>query len=125
MTFHLVHADDHALLASDTAVIKRAQRVDFTDAVALLQASAAIRDRASAEAESARAAAVQAIHCGRSAGRGNHARRSRAPQDAGPVLGLAQHQHRHVAGALERAQLAAQAEPVMVRQVEADEHDRL
>ncbi|MFA6118024.1 MAG: FliH/SctL family protein [Sphingomonas sp.] len=56
MTFHLIHADDRALLASGTAVIKRAQRVDFTDAVALLQASAAIRDRASSDAENARAA---------------------------------------------------------------------
>jgi flagellar biosynthesis/type III secretory pathway protein FliH len=56
MSFHLVHSDDRTLLASGTAVIKRAQRVDFADSVALLQASAAIRDRASADAESARAA---------------------------------------------------------------------
>ena len=33
-------------------------------------------------------------------------------QDAGAILRLAQHQHRDVAGALQRAQLAAQAQPV-------------
>jgi flagellar biosynthesis/type III secretory pathway protein FliH len=54
MTFHLVHADGAALLASDTAVIKRDQRVDFADAAALLQAASAIRDQASAVAEAAR-----------------------------------------------------------------------
>lgn len=56
MTFHLVHADANGLLASDRAVIKRAERIDFTDAAALLEAASAIRDRASAEAEQARAA---------------------------------------------------------------------
>ncbi|MGK6354120.1 FliH/SctL family protein [Sphingomonas sp. DT-207] len=54
MTFHLVHADGATLLASDTAVIKRDQRVDFVDAAALLQAASAIRDQASAAAEAAR-----------------------------------------------------------------------
>jgi flagellar biosynthesis/type III secretory pathway protein FliH len=54
MTFHLVHADGAALLASDTAVIKRDQRVDFADAAALLQTASAIRDQASAAAEVAR-----------------------------------------------------------------------
>ncbi|MGK6318103.1 FliH/SctL family protein [Sphingomonas sp. DT-204] len=55
MSFHLVHSDDRALLGSSRAVIKRAERIDFTDAVALLQAASAIRDQAAADAEHARA----------------------------------------------------------------------
>ena len=54
MTFHLVHADKNALLASDRAVIKRTERRDFTDAAALLAAAAAIRDQALADADAAR-----------------------------------------------------------------------
>jgi flagellar biosynthesis/type III secretory pathway protein FliH len=59
MTFHLVNADGGTLLASDTAVIKRAERSDFIDAVALLQAAAAIRDAAEVRAEAARQAAYE------------------------------------------------------------------
>ncbi len=54
MSFHLVHADAATLLGSDRAVIKRAERVDFADAVDLLRAAAAIREQALAEAEAAR-----------------------------------------------------------------------
>lgn len=56
MTYHLVHSDRATLLASDTPVIKRAERADFADAVSLLQVAGAIRDTALAEAERARAA---------------------------------------------------------------------
>ncbi|MET3725825.1 FliH/SctL family protein [Sphingomonas trueperi] len=38
MTYHLVHADDAALLFSERAVIKRDERQSFADAVALLGA---------------------------------------------------------------------------------------
>ncbi|KTF67776.1 MULTISPECIES: FliH/SctL family protein [unclassified Sphingomonas] len=38
MTYHLVHADDAALLFSERAVIKRDERQSFSDAVALLGA---------------------------------------------------------------------------------------
>ena len=54
MSFHLVHADAATLLGSDRAVIKRAERVDFADAVDVLRAAAAIREQALAEAEAAR-----------------------------------------------------------------------
>lgn len=54
MSFHLVHADAATLLASDRPVVKRAERVDFTDAVDLLRAAAAIREQALAETEAAR-----------------------------------------------------------------------
>lgn len=57
MTFHLIHSDGATLLGSDTAVIKREQRTDFVDAAALLQAAAAIRAKASEDAEAARAEA--------------------------------------------------------------------
>jgi flagellar biosynthesis/type III secretory pathway protein FliH len=57
MTFHLAHADDHALLTSDRAVIKRRDRVPFGDAIALLRETTALRDRARAEADTARNAA--------------------------------------------------------------------
>ncbi len=56
MTYHLVHSDRNTLLASDRAVIKRAERVDFADAVALLHAAAAIREQAQADASAARLA---------------------------------------------------------------------
>lgn len=55
MTFHLVHSDTNVLLTSDRAVIKRDERVAFTDAVALLHAATAIRTRTAAEADAARA----------------------------------------------------------------------
>jgi flagellar biosynthesis/type III secretory pathway protein FliH len=56
MTYHLVHSDRNTLLASDRTVIKRAERVDFADAVALLHAAAAIREQAQADASAARLA---------------------------------------------------------------------
>jgi flagellar biosynthesis/type III secretory pathway protein FliH len=56
MTYHLVHSDRNSLLGSDRAVIKRAERIDFTDAVALLHAAAAIREKALREVEAARLA---------------------------------------------------------------------
>lgn len=54
MSFHLVHADMALLVASDRPVIKRAERIDFTDAMDLLRAAAAIRDQAQDAAETAR-----------------------------------------------------------------------
>lgn len=56
MSFHLVHADRTLFVASDRAVIKRAERIDFADAMDLLQAAKAIRERAQGEAETAREA---------------------------------------------------------------------
>lgn len=56
MTFHLVHSDDGALLASDRAVIKASEMAAFQEAVTLLQAAAAIRDRATAASEDSRRA---------------------------------------------------------------------
>ncbi len=54
MSFHLAHADDHALLTSDRAVIKRRDRATFTDVLSLLRETTALRDRARDDAESAR-----------------------------------------------------------------------
>jgi flagellar biosynthesis/type III secretory pathway protein FliH len=54
MIFHLAHADDHALLTSDRAVIKRRDRVPFNDALTLLRETTAIRDQARDEADRAR-----------------------------------------------------------------------
>jgi flagellar biosynthesis/type III secretory pathway protein FliH len=56
MTYHLVHADQNTLLASDRAVIKHAERIDFADAVALLHAAAAIREKTQADAKAVRSA---------------------------------------------------------------------
>ncbi|MBB5710900.1 FliH/SctL family protein [Sphingomonas xinjiangensis] len=57
MTYHLVHADDATLLASDRAVIKRSERATFTDAVSLLREAGVIRMRTQADADAARDAA--------------------------------------------------------------------
>lgn len=57
MSFHLVLADDNALLTSDRPVIKRSDRVNFSDALALLHETTALRDRARDEADNARNAA--------------------------------------------------------------------
>ncbi len=57
MTYHLVHADDAALLFSERAVIKRDERQSFTDAVALLGAVRAAQASAVQAAEAAREAA--------------------------------------------------------------------
>jgi flagellar biosynthesis/type III secretory pathway protein FliH len=54
MTLHLAHADDHALLTSDRAVVKRRDRVPFNDALTLLREITALRDQARAEADTAR-----------------------------------------------------------------------
>lgn len=57
MTYHLVHADDAALLFSDRAVIKRDERRAFSDAVGLLGAVREAQTRAVAATEAAREAA--------------------------------------------------------------------
>ncbi|WP_066722178.1 FliH/SctL family protein [Sphingomonas pituitosa] len=57
MTYHLVHADDAALLFSERAVIKRDERQSFSDAVALLGAVRAAQAQAARAAEAAREAA--------------------------------------------------------------------
>lgn len=57
MSFHLAYASNCALLSSDRAVIKRRDRVTFSDALALLQETASLRDQARGEAASARDAA--------------------------------------------------------------------
>lgn len=54
MSYHLVHADDAALLFSERAVIKRSERQPFSDAVTLL---GAVRE--------AQARAVQAVDAAR------------------------------------------------------------
>ncbi len=57
MTYHLVHADDAALLFSDRAVIKRDECRAFSDAVGLLGAVREAQARAVAATEAAREAA--------------------------------------------------------------------
>lgn len=54
MTYHLVHADDAALLFSERAVIKRDERQSFADAVALLGAVREAQARAVQTADAAR-----------------------------------------------------------------------
>lgn len=54
MTYHLVHADDAALLFSERAVIKRDERQTFSDAVALLGAVREAQARAVQAADAAR-----------------------------------------------------------------------
>ncbi|WP_313537616.1 FliH/SctL family protein [Sphingomonas sp.] len=54
MTYHLVHADDAALLFSERAVIKRDERQSFSDAVALLGAVGEAKERALQAADVAR-----------------------------------------------------------------------
>jgi flagellar biosynthesis/type III secretory pathway protein FliH len=51
---YLAHSDGHSLLGSDSPIIKRSQRADFTDAASLLQAASAIRDRAETDTAAAR-----------------------------------------------------------------------
>ena len=60
MTYHLVHADDAALLFSERAVIKRDERQSFSDAVALLGAVREAQARAVQAANDAREAAYGA-----------------------------------------------------------------
>jgi len=60
MTYHLVHADDAALLFSERAVIKRDERQSFVDAVALLGAVREAQARAVQAANDAREAAYGA-----------------------------------------------------------------
>jgi flagellar biosynthesis/type III secretory pathway protein FliH len=57
MTYHLVHADDAALLFSERAVIKREERRSFVDAVALLGAVREAQARAVQAANDSREAA--------------------------------------------------------------------
>ncbi|MET3712692.1 flagellar biosynthesis/type III secretory pathway protein FliH [Sphingomonas trueperi] len=54
MTYHLVHADDAALLFSERAVIKREEHQSFADAVALLGAVREAQARAVQAADAAR-----------------------------------------------------------------------
>ncbi|MGN7997520.1 FliH/SctL family protein [Sphingomonas sp. 22176] len=54
MTYHLVHADDAALLFSERGVIKRDERQSFSDAVALLDAVREAQARAVKAADAAR-----------------------------------------------------------------------
>ena len=60
MTYHLVHADDAALLFSERAVIKRDERQSFADAVAVLGAVREAQARAVQAANDARDAAYSA-----------------------------------------------------------------
>jgi flagellar biosynthesis/type III secretory pathway protein FliH len=60
MTYHLVHADDAALLFSERAVIKRDERQSFSDAVALLGAVREAQARAAQAANASREAAYSA-----------------------------------------------------------------
>lgn len=60
MTYHLVHADDAALLFSERAVIKRDERQSFADAVALLGAVREAQARAVQAADAARHEAYSA-----------------------------------------------------------------
>ncbi|WP_084581888.1 FliH/SctL family protein [Sphingomonas azotifigens] len=63
MTYHLVHADDAALLFSERAVIKREERQSFADAVALLGAVREAQARAVQAANDAREEAYStALH---------------------------------------------------------------
>lgn len=57
MSFHLAHADGHALLTSDRAVIKRRDCVAFGDALLLLRETTALRDQMRTRADEARDAA--------------------------------------------------------------------
>jgi len=68
MTYHLVHADDAALLFSERAVIKRDERQSFVDAVALLGAVREAQARAVQAANDAREAAYGAALHGAQAG---------------------------------------------------------
>lgn len=54
MSYHLVHADDAALLFSERAVIKRSERQPFSDAVTLLGAVREAQARAVQAADTAR-----------------------------------------------------------------------